>query len=43
MEDPKPVQVYDVILSGQKFHYWTGGTGPGLLLLHAAWGDAELS
>ena len=24
-------------------HFWIGGTGPALLLLHAAWGDAEMS
>jgi pimeloyl-ACP methyl ester carboxylesterase len=43
MEDPKTVRTYDVMLSGQRLHYWAGGTGPGLLLLHAAWGDAEIS
>jgi pimeloyl-ACP methyl ester carboxylesterase len=29
--------------SGQRMHFWMGGTGPALLLLHAAWGDAEMS
>ena len=34
----------DMTISGQTVHYWSGGTGsPGLLLLHAAWGDAELT
>ena len=43
MEDPNTVQAYDITLSGQRMHFWKGGTGPGLLLLHAAWGDAEMS
>jgi pimeloyl-ACP methyl ester carboxylesterase len=43
MEDPKTVQADDISLSGQSMHFWKGGTGPGLLLLHAAWGDAEMS
>ena len=37
---PRP---QNVALSGQSMHFWHGGTGPGLLLLHAAWGDAEMS
>ena len=37
------MQSQDIILSGQTVHFWKGGAGPGLLLLHAAWGDAELS
>jgi pimeloyl-ACP methyl ester carboxylesterase len=32
----------DVTLAGQRIHYWSGGSGPHLLLLHAAWGDAEM-
>jgi pimeloyl-ACP methyl ester carboxylesterase len=43
MEDPSTVQAYDISLSGQSVHFWKGGTGPGLLLIHAAWGDTELS
>jgi len=43
VENPKTVQTYDITLSGQRMHYWKGGTGLGLLLLHAAWGDAEMS
>jgi pimeloyl-ACP methyl ester carboxylesterase len=30
-------------LTGRKVHFWKGGSGPALLLLHAAWGDAEMS
>lgn len=33
----------DIILSGQRIHYWKGGTGTAVLLLHSAWGDAEMS
>jgi pimeloyl-ACP methyl ester carboxylesterase len=36
-------QPQDIMLSSQRMHFWRGGTGPGLLLLHAAWGDAEMS
>ncbi len=32
-----------ITLSGRKVHFWKGGSGPALLLLHAAWGDAEMS
>jgi pimeloyl-ACP methyl ester carboxylesterase len=28
---------------GLKVRFWKGGSGPALLLLHAAWGDAEMS
>lgn len=28
--------------SGKRLHVWAGGTGPVLLLLHSAWGDAEM-
>lgn len=33
----------DFILAGKHLHVRTGGSGPALLLLHSAWGDAELS
>ncbi len=33
----------DITISRKKVHVWTGGTGPALLLLHSAWGDAEMS
>lgn len=39
-QTPKP---QNITLSGQRIHFWRGGTGQGLLLLHAAWGDAEMS
>jgi pimeloyl-ACP methyl ester carboxylesterase len=39
-KNPEP---RDLLLSGKKLHVWIGGTGPALLLLHAAWGDAEMS
>lgn len=42
-EDPKTVQSQDITLSGHTMRFWKGGAGPGLLLLHAAWGDAEMS
>jgi pimeloyl-ACP methyl ester carboxylesterase len=38
-----PPQAYDLILSGRKVHFWKGGTGQALLLIHSAWGDAEMS
>ncbi len=31
------------MLSGKRVHVWTGGSGPALLLIHSAWGDAEMS
>jgi len=31
------------MLSGKRVHVRTGGTGPALLLLHSAWGDAAMS
>jgi pimeloyl-ACP methyl ester carboxylesterase len=37
------LQSRDLTFSGQRMHFWIGGTGPALLLLHAAWGDAEMS
>lgn len=37
------MQSQDIYLSGHTIRFWKGGAGPGLLLLHAAWGDAELS
>ena len=33
----------DLVISGKRVHAWTGGGGPALLLLHSAWGDAEMS
>ena len=41
--DAQTPQPQNIILSGQRMHFWRGGAGPGLLLLHAAWGDAEMS
>jgi pimeloyl-ACP methyl ester carboxylesterase len=32
-----------IVLSGRKVRVWTGGEGPSLLLLHSAWGDAEMN
>ena len=37
------VQEQVLTLTGRKVHFWKGGSGPALLLLHAAWGDAEMS
>lgn len=37
------IKPHDLTISGQPIHFWTGGEGPGLLLLHSAWGDAEMS
>jgi len=33
----------DITVSRRRIHVWTGGEGPALLLLHSAWGDAEMS
>jgi len=33
----------DLILSGKRLRVRTGGAGPALLLLHSAWGDADMS
>ena len=33
----------NLTISGQRVHAWAGGAGPCLLLLHSAWGDAEMS
>ena len=43
LEDLDRMQTRDLMLSGQGMHVWKGGAGPGVLLLHAAWGDAEMS
>ena len=43
MDNTTTVRARDITLSGKRMHFRKGGTGPGLLLLHAAWGDAELS
>lgn len=40
---PDIVKSNDYIVSGKKVHAWTGGSGPALLLLHSAWGDARMS
>jgi pimeloyl-ACP methyl ester carboxylesterase len=37
------IQAEDITLSGHKIHFWRGGEGFPLLLLHSAWGDAEMS
>jgi len=42
-ENSNAMQSQDLTLPGHTVHFWKGGAGPGLLLLHAAWGDAELS
>ena len=36
-------QPKEFVISGKKVHVWMGGTGPALLMFHAAWGDAEMS
>ncbi len=43
MPDNSPLTQKDIMLSGKRVHVFTGGTGPALLLLHSAWGDAEMS
>ncbi len=40
---PDAVKPRDLTISGRKVHAWMGGAGPALLLLHAAWGNAEMS
>ena len=42
-EHTHPMEPQDLDLTGGRVHFWKGGNGPGLLLLHAAWGDAEMS
>jgi len=42
-DDAGAMQSQAITLSGHSIRFWKGGTGPGLLLLHAAWGDAEMS
>ena len=42
-EDAGAMHAQDITLSGHTVRFWKGGAGPGLLLLHAAWGDAEMS
>lgn len=37
------LQPINLMLSGKRVHVRTGGTGPALLLLHSAWGDADMS
>ena len=43
VEGTGKVLAENLILSGQKMHFWRGGAGFPLLLLHSAWGDAEMS
>lgn len=43
MNDYSAVQPQDITLSGHRVHFRTGGSGPHILLLHTAWGDAEMS
>jgi pimeloyl-ACP methyl ester carboxylesterase len=38
--NPQPT---DLFLSGKRVRVWTFGKGPALLLLHSAWGGAEMS
>ncbi len=43
MNEPDQVmQPQDILLAGYRIHFWSGGTGPPLLMLHAAWGDAQM-
>jgi pimeloyl-ACP methyl ester carboxylesterase len=42
-ETPDYPQPRDLTILGRRIHVWTGGAGPALLLLHSAWGDAEMS
>jgi pimeloyl-ACP methyl ester carboxylesterase len=44
MEEPKTQpQSEHLTIAGHRIHCWLGGSGPNLLLIHAAWGDAEMS
>jgi pimeloyl-ACP methyl ester carboxylesterase len=44
MSESSPIMQSQVLtFSGRKVLFWKGGSGPALLLLHAAWGDAEMS
>jgi len=44
MEELKPQpQSEHLTIGGHRIHCWLGGSGPNLLLIHAAWGDAEMS
>ena len=40
---PQQPQSEYFTIAGHRIHCWLGGTGPNLLLIHAAWGDAEMS
>jgi pimeloyl-ACP methyl ester carboxylesterase len=40
--EEKKIKAEDITFSGQKIHFWGGGQGVPLLLLHSAWGDAEM-
>jgi pimeloyl-ACP methyl ester carboxylesterase len=43
MPDNTVMTPKDIMLSGKRVRVYTSGTGPALLLLHSAWGDAEMS
>ena len=43
MEETRQPQSEHFTISGHRIHCWLGGSGPHLLLIHAAWGDAEMS
>lgn len=43
LNDTMSPQPKDLRLSGKRVRVWTGGSGPALLLIHSAWGNAEMS
>ncbi len=43
VKDAQTIREEDLLISGRTLRVYRGGAGPGILLLHSAWGDAAMS